>query len=818
MSLRLPLLLAALWAVLALSPTAAQADAAPFDLAGPGLQITVTRAGVTLPISRTPNLEAGDKLSIKAELPPGQSVHYLLVAAFLRGATNPPPKKWFFQSRTWEKAAAGGLTVTAPEGAQQMLLFLAPETGGDFSTLINAVRSRPGAFVRASQDLHQATLDRSRLDTFLAAIRKINEAEPAQLKQASPLLARSLTIKLDGDCLQKTIELQAPCLVQGRDALVLNDGHSDSMVQTLTTGYSAELVQQLSYTPRAGAGYYSPYISSVMDIAHIMDSIHTAHYQYIPTLATSQGDKLALLLNAPPSFQDPKSVLVVALPQVSGPDLPPLHPVNDGQVYCAQKPGLVLPVEGAPLVFSTRYAHDLVLRLTAKDGKTVDLPVKTDAEKGGLTVDASHLNPLRFDEVVHATLEGRWGFAAYKGPAFTLQMARPQRWQPEHDDQQALMSGAEVAVRLHGPDTACVSGVTLQSGTAAPKPAAWTGKADVLTVKTAFTDKARPPSLILAVQQYGVARPDEVKLLPVDPRSRIDGLEIHAGDTTALLKGSRLEEVAQVTLAGVRWAPGAVTGQGAKQELPLSAADEAQPPVAGVVTQAAIVFKDGRKSSLEVTVAPARPSVRLIEKSYRLEDHGPGPAAKIQLSDKDLVPQGARLTFSLRAEGTGAQADTPAQFKGDEKVEVGDADGHPLATLTPAAGLVFADKQVAIATLDTAKAFNGSTAGALSFRIVRNDAPSSWLPLATLVRLPHVETVKCPADPRKACALAGSDLFLIDSLSNSPAFHDPVEVPEGFTASTLEAPHPAGGKLYMRLHDDPSVVNVVTVAPASGAH
>ena len=38
-------------------------------------------------------------------------------------------------------------------------------------------------------------------------------------------------------------------------------------------------------------------------------------------------------------------------------------------------------------------------------------------------------------------------------------------------------------------------------------------------------------------------------------------------------------------------------------------------------------------------------------------------------------------------------------------------------------------------------------------------------------------------------------------------------MPEGFTASTLEAPRPAGGKLYMKLHDDPSVVEVVTLTP-----
>ena len=62
-----------------------------------------------------------------------------------------------------------------------MLVFLAPETGGDFKTLMGAVRGRPGAFVRTSQDLNQAALDRSRLERYLATIRALNDADPAKL-------------------------------------------------------------------------------------------------------------------------------------------------------------------------------------------------------------------------------------------------------------------------------------------------------------------------------------------------------------------------------------------------------------------------------------------------------------------------------------------------------------------------------------------------------------------------------------------------------------------------------------------------------------
>jgi hypothetical protein len=57
----------------------------------------------------------------------------------------------------------------------------------------------------------------------------------------------------------------------------------------------------------------------------MMDSFHTAQYQYFPALTSAHGPQLALTLNAPPSFQDPKSVLVVALPAIEPPQFPPLR-------------------------------------------------------------------------------------------------------------------------------------------------------------------------------------------------------------------------------------------------------------------------------------------------------------------------------------------------------------------------------------------------------------------------------------------------------------------------------------------------------------
>jgi hypothetical protein len=786
--------------LLAAMPALARAEPAPFDLVGPTLNVKVTHAGATLPISETPNLSAGDQLWIKADLPPAQSVHYLLVAAFLRGATNPPPESWFYRWETWNPGARDGLKITVPKGAQQVLVFLAPQTGGDFKTIVAAVRGRPGAFVRASQDLNQASLDRSRLTAFLAVIHKIDQADPDRLKAVSPLLARSLVIKLNADCLQKAPELQASCLMEGQDSLVLNDGHSTSMVQALTSGSSAELIAALSSTPQAGFGYFSPYIGAVMDIARIMDSVHTARYQYIPALATEQDDQLSLLLNTPPSFQDPKSVLVAALPAVETPQAPPLQPVDPNQVYCAEEPDLVLPIEGAPLAFSTAYAHDMVLRLKGKNGEIVDAPVRADAEKGGFIADTAGIAAAGLGDAVEGFLHGYWGFAPFDGPQFRLQNAHPERWELSADDQQSLIVGRDDVVHLQSPEAACVAGILVRRPSGETENADWKSVAPDELAVTVPLAQAQPGPVTLLLAQYGGKQADEVPLQTFEEAGHLDSFTLYVGDVSGVLKGARLDEVVGLTLHGVAFRPGELTTISGADELAMITSDaQAIGPLRpGETMTAKVALKDGRTVNLKASVEPPRPSVALISKS--IQPLTPGPRGVIQLAGQDELPLGAVLTFSIRAQA-------PARFSGHESIEVANADGAILATLTLTNGLVLADAKIAMATLDTAKAFNASTFGALQFRIVEDGTAGDWQRLATLVRLPVLRHLKCPVGPAQRCELAGSDLFLIDSLSTDPGFDHPTKVPEGFTGAVLQVPRPSAGRLYMKLHDDPSVVD-----------
>jgi hypothetical protein len=789
-----------------LAAGAVRADpGAAFDLAGPDLVVRVTRGDRSLPISEIPNLAAGDRLAIKADLPPTQSAHYLLVAVFLRGATNPPPESWFYRCETWSSPCRErGLSVTVPAEAQQVLLFLAPATGGDFRTLVGAVRGRPGAFVRASQALNQAALDRSRLDTYLAAIRALDATDRARLTQAAPLLARSLAIKVDEKCLDRIPELQAPCLMQGQDSLILNDGHSVSIVEALTSGPAADLAMEASYTPQMSYGYYSPYIASVLDIARIMGSINSAHFQYIPALISAHGERAALSLNTPPSFHDPKSVLVAALPAVEQPQSPPLHAVNAKDLYCARKTALVLPVEGAPLAFSTAFAHDVRLRIAGASGKVLELPARADAEQGGFVVDTSALGAADLGDALHGSLHGYWGFEPYEGPAFALVDGGSQSWRVGTEDSGAMIVGREATLHLHAANASCLESLALQDASGLQVKPVWkTVKPDDVEVKLPL-ERTQPGMLTLLVSQYGAAKPEALSIEAFADPGHLDAFTMHAGDDRGVLKGTRLDQVAKLVIKGAEFAPVSLTSGKSGDELTVAALDAKTVPALkpGDAPKVRVTLKDGRSSDLLGAVLAQRPSVVLITQS--VEAPASSSENPIALADGHDLPQGARLAFSVRARA-------PANFAHDEKIEVATEDEEFSTLLSVGAGITLEDRKVAVVRFDPGKAFGPAAFGALRFRVVEGDANGDWQPLATLVRLPELTTLQCPATPELACKLSGSNLFLVDSIAADPGFAHPLQIPDGFPGDAVPVPHPSDGELYLKLRDDPTAINVVSV-------
>lgn len=895
------------------------ADNARFDLIGPKIEVRVTRHSLTLPIAAVPNLQAGDRIWLHPDLPDSQSVRYLMVLAFLRGTTNPPPDNWFTRVETWDKKVrAEGVEVTVPDEAQQAVLFLAPVTGGDFATLRSAVQGRPGIFVRASQDLTAAGFEQARIEKYIASMRQLSPeeaADPKQLQEHSNLIAATLALKPNPDCVKLPPDQQYTCLMQTGSQSLLDDGHGQSIIDALTGGESAGLIGTASATQLAGGGVYSAYVGTIVDLVHIMGSLHTAQYQYIPAIAFPEQEALNLRLNTPPSFHNPKSVIVIGLPSVQKSIAPPLRAADPKQVTCLIKPGVVLPVEGAPLAFSTGFAHDLVLHLNEPEGTKPgngprDISLTADAFRGGLvlapeekrralhdsppsaanpTITSSAqkhagANKTAHDEAEPAltgTIKGYWGFDPFTGPTLALQDAPGKDWHLVEDNSSGhwLTAGKDRHIELASTGAACVESIALEPGSGAAQSAG--GQLQSATFKPAHDPNTLDVSvdisshdagaMHLAVRQFGAPKVATVAITAYSEPAKLDALYYHAGDTTAELAGTSLYQVRRVSFSGLSFEPagkGSVSTQpNGKSELHLALARAASPTIAGAESagkslSAQVTLDDDRTLNLPFTIETARPSVALLSRADIAQTSHSAPAFAIKLGGQSDLPVGDALTFSLKS----AQP-----FPRDASIEIASPDGSLHTRLSIAAGtLVLEDPHTLLATFEPLKIFGPSAFGPIQLRAVASDGTTGdWLPLATLVRLPSFNNLSCtsgtapaqqstqtgadnsspkpdaattpastassdapssasPQQPPSAatgaeqpassdvpqpasCTLAGTGLYLIDSLAPTASFANPTAVPEGYVGATIDIPPPTGGTYYLRLRDDPAAIDTVTL-------
>lgn len=800
-------------ALLTLSaPAFLRSDAPNFDLQGPTIEMSVSRDGKKLPISNVSDLHAGDRLWIHPLFPNDQAVHYLLVVAFLKGPTNPPPENWFTRVETWTKQARQeGTVVTVPPEAQQAILFLAPETGGDFSTLRNTVIGRPGVFIRASKDLEQASLDRTRLDKYLDEIRRTSDQNPADLKKNSALLAETLRIKVNEDCFNRPAEQQATCLTANSNGLVIDDAHSQSLVAQITSGPSSDLISALGSSPAARGGYYSPYVGAIVDAARLMNNLHTAAYQYIPALSVPDKDQLNLRLNAPPSFHNPKSVLVIGLPGIAQSPLPPLHPVEPKQAFCLEQSPLIVPIEGAPLVFSTVMAHDFVFRFQPKNAAAVDLPAVADATRGGFVVDAAKLHGVTLPPKAVGTLHGYWGFAPFDGPKIEFRQSHSTEWMVPATDAAAVVAGRDSTLRLQSDCAACVEKIALEDSYGKElKPTFKTLSADELEVALPLKDEAAG-DLKLNVQQFGQTAPSVITLHAYAEAVRLDHFTIYPGDADGVLTGTQLNQVARLETDGVEFLPEKNPRANQDHALELFAhnASAASALQTKALLPAHVVLTDGRVLALRASLGSARPKVSLVSKNVQ-----PSSApSQIHFGNADDLPQNGKLSFFLKSE-------VPGKFPRSEKIEVSTADGSADTLLSINDGtLIPQDETSVLAILDPVKSFGPGVFGTLRFRPVDADgSKGKWQPIGVLVRTPTLTEVRCPDSPDQPCALTGTNLFLIDSVSNDAQFKASVAVPPGYVNTALSVPRPNGTLLYLKLRDDPASVDLVALPVLPDSH
>jgi hypothetical protein len=334
----------------------------------------------------------------------------------------------------------------------------------------------------------------------------------------------------------------------------------------------------------------------------------------------------------------------------------------------------------------------------------------------------------------------------------------------------------------------------------APKP-------DVLEVAVPLKDAA-PGPVTLEIQQFGLEKPDKLILMAYSEAASLERLTLSTGDLEAALTGTRLDEVARVSLNGIVWNPVALKRVQDIDRLGLKAESPTTGLEPGKRYSASVRLRDGRELRVPVTVEPSKPQVTLLSKG--IQDQAAAEPSPVHLGSPDDLPVDRRLVFFLKSK-------TPEHFPRDEKVEVSAVDGSFKTVLSLSDGtLMLEDANTALGVVEPLARFGSSAFGPVQVRAMSADGVTGdWLALGTLVRMPGFKELRCPRAFTKPCTLTGTNLFLATSISASPEFDNATEIPADFTRTQLSVSRPINGTLYLRLRDDPTTVQTLAMTVAS---
>jgi hypothetical protein len=437
------------------------------------------------------------------------------------------------------------------------------------------------------------------------------------------------------------------------------------------------------------------------------------------------------------------------------------------------------------------------------------------------------------------TVEGRWGFDSFHGPTVPLQQLPGTGWHivaPEGvEEARDLIAGHSSQLLLTSTGTACVHTISARPtgrDTDIPVPFQPDPKPDhphLLKLTLPLEKELTPGDLHLSIQQFDQPRADEVSTRTFSEPAKVSAVELHAGDSAVVITGSRLDEIDKLVLGDLVFSQVEHDAETGSLRLALPAGTPAPSTHIDDHLSAKIVLRDGRVLAVPVVVSLPRPSIALLRKSEQ-----PAPDSNITLGNADDLPLTSRLLFTLKSR-------TPFPRNGQIEIETLDGTLRTVLTLAPSGGLLLQDPHTIVATLDPLRSFGPSAFGALHLRAVypsvqtnsaasrpesprsgdeaerpaassaEDTATSDWLPLVTLVREPKLTLLQCPADATQPCTVTGTDLFLTQSVSADPAFASPVEVPDGFTGTSLTVPHVNAATLFLRLRDDPGSIDTASL-------
>ena len=406
----------------------------------------------------------------------------------------------------------------------------------------------------------------------------------------------------------------------------------------------------------------------------------------------------------------------------------------------------------------------------------INLPITADPSRGGLVLKQT-VPDLPHGELI-GVVRGKWGFDDWTGPQFHLLSSQPGGWTLAAADQSALVVGREDTLHFEGINTLCVEKVEENSNRTNPVKLAWKSpKPEALDV-TVPMKEAAPGPVTLSIYQYGIEKPETVAMTAFADAASLDRLTLSAGDPAALLKGTRLDEVAKAEFDGISLAPSTLSRVEDHDQLLMKASTSTAHLDPEKHYIARVELKDGRLLRTSVTVGPPRPQAALLNKGVQ-EDADVAPSF-VQLGSADDLPLNGRLVFFLKST-------VPAKFPRNQKVELAAVDGSFDTDLSLADGsLMLEDAKTAMGGVEPLTRFGTSAFGPIHVRVVSADgATGDWLPLGTLVRLPGFKELRCPHALAKPCTLTGTNLFLADSFAATQDFENPTDVPQGSTGTQI---------------------------------
>ena len=170
-----------------------------------------------------------------------------------------------------------------------------------------------------------------------------------------------------------------------------------------------------------------------------------------------------------------------------------------------------------------------------------------------------------------------------------------------------------------------MSELSLKDAEGKPLESEWkTVKPDELEVKVPL-QKAAAGSVTMLIKKFGLREADEIPLHTYAEAGRLDSFGVHAGDSDGILRGTRLDQVDDIEVNGIRFHPDSLTRANQQDELKLSARDATASaklhPGDAIVVQGHAAKTDER-SLLQTEVEAQRPEVIVLTKSVQVEGRG----------------------------------------------------------------------------------------------------------------------------------------------------------------------------------------------------